>query len=111
MSNDTPIEIDVRSVQQQLADEKIVLIDCREPEEYETAKIEGAILMPLSQWNEVADKLSEFSDSQIVVHCHHGGRSLRVTRWMRENGFPTAQNMTGGIEAWSTEVDSSVPRY
>ena len=50
-------------------------------------------------------------DRLIVIHCHHGGRSLRVARWLRENGFQHAQSMAGGIDEWSQEIDSSVPRY
>jgi rhodanese-related sulfurtransferase len=46
-----------------------------------------------------------------VVHCHHGGRSLRVAHWLREQGFANAQSMAGGIDRWSQEIDPSVPRY
>lgn len=105
------VEVDVRRVKAQLDADEIVLIDCREESEWEIARIEGAILMPMSRWKDEAAKLSELKGKQLVVHCHHGGRSLRVTRWLRENGFSNAQNMTGGIEAWSQEVDSSVPTY
>jgi adenylyltransferase/sulfurtransferase len=87
------------------------LIDCREPTEHEIASIEGAVLLPMSQWNEVSAKLAEYQEMHLVVHCHHGGRSLRVARWLRENGFPSAQSMAGGIDDWSLEIDASVPRY
>lgn len=108
---DKPIEIEVVEVKRLLDEQAIVLIDCREPDEWETACIEGATLLPMSQWAEVSQRLAEFADQSIVVHCHHGGRSLRVTRWLRENGFPHAQNMTGGINAWSMVVDPEVPQY
>jgi rhodanese-related sulfurtransferase len=49
--------------------------------------------------------------SRIVVHCHHGVRSLRVARFLRERGFAQAQSMAGGIEAWSLEIDPATPRY
>lgn len=107
----TPIEIDVHSAKQLMDAEQITLIDCREPDEWELAHIEGATLIPLSQWMESLDQLQQYSGRHLVTHCHHGGRSLRVTKWLRQNGFPDAQNMTGGIEAWSNEVDSDVPRY
>lgn len=110
MSN-SPIEIDVQSVKRLLDEGEILLIDCREPEEYEAAKIEGAVLMPMSQWAAAADNLDEHQGKHLIVHCHHGGRSLRVTNWLRQNGFPEAQNMTGGIDAWSQEIDPQVPRY
>lgn len=106
-----PVEIGPQLVQSLLAAGEVVLIDCREPNEYETAKIEGAVLMPMSSWAQSTSKLQECADKRIVVHCHHGGRSLRVTQWMRDNGFPNTQNMTGGIHAWSEQVDPQVPQY
>lgn len=109
--SDVPIEIDVTQVKRLLDEQAIVLIDCREPDEWETAKIDGAVLMPMRNWQQESSRLSEFEGKKVVVHCHHGGRSLRVTNWLRENGFPDAQNMTGGIDAWSTQVDASVPQY
>ena len=108
---DVQIEIPVSDVKRLLDEQAIVLIDCREQDEWETAKIDGAVLMPMSRWMDEAGKLSEYAGRRLVVHCHHGGRSLRVTRWLRENGFPEAQNMTGGIDAWSSEIDPGVPQY
>ena len=49
--------------------------------------------------------------AEIVVYCHKGGRSARAVEWLRARGFTRAINLAGGIEAWSVEVDSSVPRY
>lgn len=107
-----PIDIDVQTVHSLLQNNgHFVLIDCREADEWDTAKIEGAVLIPMSQWLESTDKLAEFQGKRVAVHCHHGGRSLRITHWLRQNGFPDAQNMTGGIDAWSEQIDSSVPRY
>lgn len=105
------VEISVGAVAQLLQDQAIVLIDCREPAEWETARIDAAILMPMSRWQIEAARLKDMAGRRLVVHCHHGGRSLRVTNWLRENGFPNAQNMMGGIDAWSMEIDADVPRY
>ena len=105
------VEIDVVEVQQKLARGEVVLIDCREENEWEVARIEGSVLMPMSRWGEVVERLGDFVGQQIVVHCHHGGRSLRVTRWLRENGFPDTLNMTGGIHAWSERVDPTIAQY
>ena len=58
-----------------------------------------------------ADELSPHKNRPIVVHCHHGVRSLRVTHWLRERGFPAVTSMQGGIDAWSTDVDPNVPKY
>ncbi|MEX2175862.1 MAG: rhodanese-like domain-containing protein [Pirellulaceae bacterium] len=107
-----PMEIDVASVKQ-LRDkgEAFVLLDCREPSEVATASIADSVHIPM---RELAGRLAELEASRggrIVVHCHHGGRSQRVTHFLRQQGFTQAQNMSGGIEAWSVQVDPSVPRY
>ena len=112
MSVSVPMEVDVATVKKWLIERKDwTLIDCREPHEAEIASIPGATLIPMSQLSQATDQLEGLKGRHIVVHCHHGGRSLRVTQWLRGIGFPDAQNMAGGIDAWSTEVDSSVPRY
>ena len=109
--SDYPVEVSVTDVQRLMAEDKIVLIDCRESDEYDVARIDGSVLIPMSSWMNEQHKLPENKDQHIVVHCHHGGRSLRVTNWMRENGFVNTQNMTGGIDAWSQQIDASVPQY
>ena len=86
-------------------------LDCREPSEDDAAHIEGSQLIPMREFPGRLAELEALRNSRIVVHCHHGGRSLRVTQWLREQGFPNVQNMTGGIDAWSLQVDPSVPRY
>jgi rhodanese-related sulfurtransferase len=105
-----PLDIDVRSVKQMLdRGEKFVLLDCREPNEVATARIAGTVHIPM---REIPARISELpKDGRVVVHCHHGGRSLRVTQFLRQQGFDQSQNMAGGIDAWSHEIDSSVPRY
>ena len=108
---DTHIDLDVTEVKRLLDTGEIVLIDCREEAERQTACIDGSLWLPLSRWEEVAGQLQSCADRRIAVHCHHGGRSLRVTRWMRENGYPQTQNMAGGIDAWSREIDDQVPIY
>lgn len=107
-----PLEIDVQGVHQlRTTGKPFLLLDCREPSEYATAKIDGSLLMPMQQIPARLDELQAHRDSHIVVHCHHGGRSLRVTHWLRQQGFNQVQNMAGGIDAWSAEIDRSVPRY
>jgi len=109
---DLPLEIDCRTVKQKLdTKDDLLLVDCRERDEHAKASIAQAVLLPMS---EIADRLSElepYRQRHVVVHCHHGGRSLRVTRWLREQGFGQVQNMAGGIDQWSQEIDRSVPRY
>ena len=106
-----PIELDVRSVQQmQAAGERFTLLDVREPHEVATAAIAGSLRVPMKQ---VPARLADLGDKagRIVVHCHHGGRSLRVTHYLRQQGYEQAQNMSGGIDAWSQQIDPAVPRY
>ncbi|HBH54093.1 MAG TPA: rhodanese [Planctomycetaceae bacterium] len=108
----TPIEIDCLSVKQKLdAKEPFKFIDCREFDEYERVKIEGAELVPMSELAELVGELEPFKNSPLIIHCHHGGRSLRVARWLRNQGFVHAQSMAGGIDKWAQEIDMSLPRY
>jgi rhodanese-related sulfurtransferase len=107
-----PIDIDVRSVKQmQDASEKFVLLDCREPSEVATARIPGSTTIPMREIPARLAELEPHKTGRIVIHCHHGGRSLRVTQFIRQQGFDQAQNMAGGIDAWSLEIDPTVPRY
>ncbi|HZN33913.1 MAG TPA: rhodanese-like domain-containing protein [Pirellulaceae bacterium] len=106
-----PLEIDVRSVKQMRdAGQTFTLLDVREPNEIATAAIAGSVRIPMRQ---VPARLAELGEKsgRIVVHCHHGGRSQRVTHYLRQQGFLQVQNMSGGIDAWSLEVDPAVPRY
>ena len=88
---------------------QLLLIDVREPEEYELAHIEGARLLPLSQFNDWADKLDPALET--VVMCHHGIRSAQVCAYLARQGFRNLSNLEGGIDRWSCEVDRNVPRY
>ena len=108
----TPLEIDVQAVAALRAGgEPFLLLDCREPEEHATARIPGAVLVPMSEIPERLELLEAHRDGRIVVHCHHGVRSLHVTRWLRARGFAAVQSMAGGIDAWSLTIDPTTPRY
>jgi rhodanese-related sulfurtransferase len=109
---DLPLEIDVAAVKQlRECGEPFLLLDIRNPDEFATASIPGATLIPMGELQARLSELEPHKQERIVVHCHHGGRSLRVTHFLRQQGFPQVQNMAGGIDAWSLQVDSSVPRY
>jgi rhodanese-related sulfurtransferase len=86
------------------------LIDVREPWEFATAQIEGSVLIPMG---EVPARAHQELDPEehLVVLCHHGMRSMNVTVWLRNQGFERVQSLRGGIDAWSAEVDPTVPRY
>jgi rhodanese-related sulfurtransferase len=112
LMTEDPLEISAAEVKALLdAGEPFQLVDCREPLEAEYASIEQAQLIPMSELAERLEELQPFQQSRFVVHCHLGGRSLQVAHWLRQQGFTRAQSMAGGIEAWSLEVDRSIPRY
>ena len=89
--------------------EAFELIDVREPFEYEIARIDGSKLIPLAEIAERVDELQR--ERMIVVHCHSGGRSAQAVRLLQERGFTNIYNLEGGIDAWSDEIDPSVPKY
>jgi rhodanese-related sulfurtransferase len=93
-----------------LKENKARLIDVRETWEFATAKIEGSVLMPMGDVPARAHQELD-PDERLVVLCHHGARSLNTTVWLRNQGFENVQSLRGGIDAWSAEVDPSVPRY
>jgi rhodanese-related sulfurtransferase len=90
--------------------DEFMLLDVREPWEFETSRIEQARLMPMG---DVPSRANQELDPEehIVVICHHGVRSMNVTAWLRQQGFENAQSLRGGIDAWSRVVDAKVPTY
>jgi rhodanese-related sulfurtransferase len=89
--------------------DKPVLLDVREPWEYEKARIQGATLIPM---REIPGRIAEVDeDSEIVAICHHGGRSMQVAMFLEKQGFKRVHNLVGGIDAWSRTVDPAVPLY
>ena len=89
--------------------EEFVLVDVREPGEYEICRLPGAKLIPLAQLPERVNELD--TADEIVVHCKMGGRSARAVQFLRQAGFGKAINLAGGIEAWSQRIDPAVPQY
>jgi rhodanese-related sulfurtransferase len=89
---------------------KPLLLDVRERWEFLTAKIDGSLLIPMG---EIPSRAFQELDPEthIVTICHAGVRSMNVCVWLRNQGFEKVQSLRGGIDAWSTEVDSLVPRY
>lgn len=89
--------------------EKFFLLDVREPWEFSMAKIEGSVLIPLGTLPDSLEQLSR--DDEIVAICHLGMRSQSATEFLLQQGFMKVRNLIGGIDAWSVQVDASVPRY
>ena len=108
-----PIETSPQDIQRRRdAGEPLLLIDVREPEEFAITRIEGATLIPMREIPASLQQLeAKASEATLIVFCHHGVRSLNVAHWLREQGVPACQSMAGGIDAWSTHIDPSVPRY
>lgn len=87
----------------------VVLLDVREHDELQVAAVNGALHIPM---REVPGRLAELAAGKpLVVMCHSGGRSRRVAEFLLGNGFTDVFNLRGGIDAWSTQLDSRVPRY
>ena len=90
-------------------DKNIFILDVREETEFQICRIPNSKLIPLGSLQERVNELKNEDD--IVVHCHHGGRSAKAIELLKTKGFTKLRNLTGGIEAWSLDVDESVPRY
>src|SRR5262245_20904024 len=103
------LEITPAETAQLLKEGKIKLIDVRTPEEYAIASVEGSILVNQSLAQEILETWPK--DTAIVTICHRGMRSLDAAAYLRGHGFTNTQSMSGGIDAWSLHIDSSVPRY
>jgi len=91
------------------AREKPVLLDVREPWEFERARIDGAQLVPM---REVPARIGEIDPSKpVVAICHHGGRSMQVALFLEKAGYNNVHNLVGGVDAWSRTVDPAIPLY
>lgn len=90
--------------------ESLCLLDVRESWESATATIPSSRSIPMGDIPSRANQELD-PDAHIVVYCHHGGRSLSVALWLREQGFSRAQSLSGGIDAWAEKIDPSMTRY
>ncbi|MGB1251602.1 MAG: rhodanese-like domain-containing protein [Candidatus Promineifilaceae bacterium] len=111
-------EINVLQLEQKReAGESFVLLDVREPHEIAVANLGDWVeVVPMSQLARTGpaalpEALRNDRDQEIIVMCHHGGRSAQVTAWLQGNGWTNVTNLAGGIHAYSIHIDSSIPRY
>ena len=86
-----------------------VLVDVREPWEHERCRIGGSVLLPLAQLPARHTELP--AERDVVLVCHHGGRSQQAAMWLAHNGHANVYNLRGGVDAWAIEVEPSMPRY
>ena len=93
----------------QLEESSPVLLDVREPFEYQIANIDNSVLIPLGQIQQRMNELD--SKKEIIVICHHGMRSQQVADYLVNCGFTNVSNLDGGIDSWSIQCDPEVPRY
>lgn len=106
-----PDEVSVQDMKKAMDDSSsdIAFLDVREYDEVEIAKIEGVPLIPLG---ELPQRFMELDPNQtIYIHCKVGGRSLKAVEFLKQQGFKYCKSVAGGINAWSDDIDSSVPRY
>ena len=108
-------EITVQELKQLLDSgaKDFVLLDVRNPNEYEIAKLPGSVLVPLSEIENGSriEKIKELSNGhKLIAHCKLGGRSAKALSILKEAGIE-GTNVKGGIAAWSQEIDANVPQY
>lgn len=94
-------------------DNKLQLVDVREPQEVDIASIDGFVNLPLSEFANWAEQIhSRFEHgNETLVLCHHGVRSAQMCQWLVAQGFTSVKNISGGIDAYSRMVDHSIPQY
>ena len=111
MPDEYPLEIDVAAAKQ-LHDanpQRTSIIDVREPFELTICRVAGAEHIPMRQIPAHVDSLAR--DKHLLILCHVGGRSLRVTEFLRAQGFTAVSNIAGGIDAWAQEIEPGMQRY
>jgi len=110
-STSYPLEISVEEANQLLTQspDTVSLIDVREPHETAFCRVSNSKLIPMRQIPDAIVSLPR--ETHLLILCHHGGRSQRVTEFLRGHGFDRVTNVSGGIDAWSERIDPSIPRY
>jgi adenylyltransferase/sulfurtransferase len=104
------LQISAKEVHARMArGDKLLLVDVREPWEFDLCHIANAKLIPLGALRTNVNTLLDAEE--VICYCHHGMRSLDAAVWLRQQGVESAKSMAGGIERWSVEVDPQVPRY
>ena len=108
--SDHPLQIGVDDLKAWRAEgRQVCVLDVRETWEYEICRIEGSLNIPMATVPESLDRLPP--EGQIVVVCHHGGRSMRVVSWLRSQGVDRAINLAGGVDQWAERVEPAMQRY
>lgn len=107
-----PVEITPHELALQIENgHPIRLLDVRQPWENELARLPDSTLLPLNELPARAGEIANEPGTLLVVYCHHGVRSLSAAAYLRRLGHVNVTSLAGGIDAWSCEVDPTVPRY
>ena len=111
VAGQNPDEVTVQDMKNALGspEKGIRVIDVREPDEYEIARVAGVALFPLSRLNQQFTELDP--NQQIYIHCKAGKRSMKAHEFLRQQGFKYVKSVKGGIDAWSDQIDPGVPKY
>ena len=87
------------------------LLDVRQPDEHAFVALPNSTLIPLGELASRLDEIEIWRDEETVVYCHHGIRSLNAIAQLKHFGFTKLQNLAGGIDRWTSEIDPKLPRY
>lgn len=105
-------EVTPRETKSSLDGKKALVIDVREPHEWDITHIVGKdLLFPRAQWTQIASKLKGKESEPVIVHCKSGGRSLQVAQMLRQAGYKDVKSMAGGISLWNKDVNPGGPQY
>ncbi|MDX9752516.1 MAG: rhodanese-like domain-containing protein [bacterium] len=112
MSYSFPPSVTPQEVKEKLdRQDPVVLLDVREHAELAIVRLPNVLHIPMGEIPTRLNELKAHPDSEIVVLCHLGGRSMQVASYLMSQGVANVKNLDGGIDAWASEVDPSLPRY
>ncbi|MFB6347009.1 MAG: rhodanese-like domain-containing protein [bacterium] len=105
------LELTAESVRDRLEnDESLTLLDIRKPREREVATLSNDVWIPMEEVPENLDSIAE-KDRPLIIYCHHGMRSMKVTQYLREEGLDDVYSLAGGIDYWARKIDPEMNRY
>jgi rhodanese-related sulfurtransferase len=104
-------ELTPREAHAALAAGSLLLVDVRTQPEWDRARVQGSIHIPLDQLEKRWDEIEPIDGQQVAILCHHGVRSMKATLMLRQLGLANVKSVAGGIDQWSLTADASVPRY
>ncbi len=112
MNTAKPAEISVTDLKKRIdAGEELFILDIREPHELQVAAIGHTAHIPMGELAQRVEELADLKQKEFVVMCRSGARSQRCVDFLKSKGFEGALNLSGGILAWSDQIDQTVPKY